>query len=98
LPARREGVPDAVADDDAPVPEPVVVAVDGDYGVVGGSDFRGGLGDVLAEAVVGKGGLERRRVVKHDVGNVVGDGAVTAAGGHRPALAVVNVFGGGVLL
>ncbi|BCW67305.1 hypothetical protein NicSoilB4_20680 [Arthrobacter sp. NicSoilB4] len=49
---------DAVADDDPGVPEAVVVAVDGEDGVVVGRGVRGGLGDVLAEAVVGKGGLD----------------------------------------
>src|SRR5215207_2678065 len=75
-------VDDAVADDDAGLAEAVVVAVDGEDGVVVRGDVGGVLDDVRAELVVRERRAQHRRVGEHHVGDVVGDRAVAAAGDH----------------
>jgi hypothetical protein len=95
LPRALVPVDDAVADDDAVVPEAVVVAVDGEDRVVVGGDRRGVLDDVGAEAVLRERRLQDRGVGEGHVGDVVGDGAVPASGHdggqlHRGALGVVR--------
>ena len=83
LPGALVPVDDAVADHDAVVAEPVVIAVDGEHRAVVRGDHRGVLGDVGAEAVLRERRPERRRVGEHDVGDVVGHRAVAASGGDR---------------
>jgi len=67
-------VHDAVADADAGVTEPVVVAVDREDGAVVGGDVRRRLRDVRAERVLRERGAQVRHVGEHDVRHVVRQG------------------------
>ena len=71
----------AVADEDAVGAEAVVVAVDGQDGVVLGGDLAGPGGDVGAVLVVGEGAAHDRGVGCDDVGRVVGERVRAGAGG-----------------